>query len=106
MLAFDGGNLVDVAGPLQAFDTANHLRPSAAPGYRLLTVSEHGGAVTTSPGLSLLTEPLSALSGKTIDTLIVPGGLPPEGPVHLGGLINWLRRYAARSRRLCSVCTG
>lgn len=106
MLAFEGGNLVDVAGPLQAFDTANHLRPPGTTGYRLLTVSEHGGAITTSPGLPLLTEPLSTLSGKSIDTLIVPGGLPPEGPVHLGGLVAWLRRNAQRPRRLCSVCTG
>jgi transcriptional regulator GlxA family with amidase domain len=106
MLAFEGGNLVDVAGPLQAFDTANHLRSPGLPGYRLVTVSERGGQVTTSPGLSLLTEPLTVLAGKTIDTLIVPGGLPPEGPVHLAGLIAWLRRNAERPRRLCSVCTG
>lgn len=106
MLAFDGGNLVDVAGPLQAFDSANHLRPPGTPGYRLLTVSEHGGAIISSPGLPLLTEPLGILAGKSIDTLIVPGGLPPEGPAHLGGLIAWLRRNAERPRRLCSVCTG
>jgi transcriptional regulator GlxA family with amidase domain len=106
MLAFDGGNLVDVAGPLQAFDTANDLRPPGSPGYRLLTVSAQGGPVTTSPGLPVVTEPLGALAGRTIDTLIVPGGLPPEGPVHLGGLIAWLRRNAERPRRLCSVCTG
>ena len=99
MLAFEGGNLVDVAGPLQAFDSANHLRPPGAPGYRLLTVSEHGGAVTTSPGLPLLTEPLSILAGRSIDTLIVPGGLPPEGPTHLGGLIAAGPRLAQNALR-------
>lgn len=106
MLAFDGGNLIDVAGPLQAFNTASWVRPPGAPGYQLLTVSEHGGPVVTAPGLTLVTEPLSALAGKTIDTLIVPGGLPPEGTIHLSGLIAWLRRNAERPRRLCSVCTG
>jgi len=106
MFAFDGGNLIDVAGPLQAFNTAAWVRPPGTPGYQLLTVSERGGPVVTAPGLALLTEPLSALTGKAIDTLIVPGGLPPEGPVHLGGLVAWLRRNATRPRRLCSVCTG
>jgi transcriptional regulator GlxA family with amidase domain len=106
MLAFAGGNLIDVAGPLQAFSSANELRTKGAPGYRLLTVSEHGGPVITAPGLPLHTEPLSALGGRAIDTLIVPGGLPKQGPVGLEGLIGWIGRNAHRPRRLCSVCTG
>ena len=106
MLAFPGGNLIDVAGPLQAFASANLLRPAGTPGYRLLTVSERGGTVATAPGLPLLTEPLSSLAGKPIDTLIVPGGLPSEGPVGLEGLVAWIGRNAHRPRRICSVCTG
>ena len=106
MLAFPGGNLIDVAGPLQAFASANLLRPAGTAAYRLLTVSEHGGAIATAPGLPLLTEPLGALTGKRIDTLIVPGGLPPDGPVGLEALIAWIGRNAHRPRRICSVCTG
>ena len=106
MLAFAGGNLIDVAGPLQAFSSANELKAKGTPGYRLMTVSENGGAVATSPGLMLHTEPLSALAGRSIDTLIVPGGLPKQGPVGLDGLIAWISRNARRPRRLCSVCTG
>ena len=106
MLAFDGGNLIDIAGPLQAFASANLLRPAGTPAYRLVTVSEHGGRITTAPGLPLVTEPLASLDTEQIDTLIVPGGLPPEGPVGLDGLIGWLARNCARARRLCAVCTG
>jgi len=106
MLAFDGGNLIDIAGPLQAFASANLLRPAGTPAYRLVTISEHGGSIVTAPGLPLLTAPLRSLDGASIDTLIVPGGLPPEGPVGLDGLIGWLARNHARARRLCSVCTG
>jgi len=106
MLAFDGGNLIDVAGPLQAFSTANWVRSKGTPAYRLMTVSEHGGTIRTSPGLQLVTEPLSAVSGKAIDTLIVPGGMPVEGPIGLSGLTAWIGRNAHRPRRLCSVCTG
>lgn len=106
MFAFEGGNLIDIAGPLQAFETADRMRPGGTAGYRLMTVSEQGGPVTTAPGLAVVTEPLAALAGKSIDTLIVPGGLPVEGPVHLDTLIGWLRRNAQRARRLCAVCTG
>lgn len=106
MLAFNGGNLIDIAGPLQAFASANLLRPAGTPPYRLVTVSEQGGSIVTAPGLPLVTEPLSALDSETIDTLIVPGGLPPEGPIGLDGLIAWLAANYGRARRLCSVCTG
>src|SRR4051794_3700500 len=102
MLAFDGGNLIDIAGPLQAFSSANLLRPAGTPAYRLVTVSEHGGTIITAPGLPLVTEPLNSLDTAPIDTLIVPGGLPPEGPVGLDGLITWLAYNHARARRLCS----
>ncbi|MEO8757878.1 MAG: GlxA family transcriptional regulator [Devosia sp.] len=106
MVIFDGCNLIDVAGPLQAFASANFLRPEGTPPYRLITISEHGGSIVTAPGLPLITEPLSALDAQSIDTLIVAGGLPPEGPTGLDGLISWLSNNVHRTRRLCSVCTG
>ncbi len=104
MAAFPGGNLIDIAGPLQAFETASEISGGAA--YRLLTVSESGGPIVTSPGLTITTLPLAALGGETIDTLIVPGGLPRSGVFDLDLLIAWLAKNAARPRRLCSVCTG
>ena len=106
MLTFPGANLIDIAGPLQAFATATNHRAKGAAGYRLMTVSEHGGQVVTAPGLSLSTEPLTALAGRSIDTLIVPGGLAKQDPFGLDGLIAWIGRNAHRPRRLCSVCTG
>lgn len=106
MLAFPGANLIDIAGPLQAFATASNHRMKGAAAYRLMTVSEHGGQVITAPGLALHTEPLSALAGRAIDTLIVPGGLPKQDPFGLDNLVAWIGRNAHRPRRLCSVCTG
>lgn len=50
MVAFPGGNLIDIAGPLQAFASAAELAPEGTATYRLLTVSEAGGPVTTAPG--------------------------------------------------------
>ena len=101
VLAFPGVNLIDLTGPLQVFDTADPTGQT----YRLVTVSEAGASVRTSPGLEVVTEPLDSLAGLTIDTLIVPGGLP-KAPFGHDGLIAWLAKHGAGARRLCSISTG
>lgn len=108
MIAFAGANLIDIAGPLQAFETAAGLSKGAAvkPGYRLLVVSEYGGLVRTSPGVVMETCALKDLHADEIDTLIVPGGLPYEGAFGLDSLVAWLTENGPAVRRLCSVCTG
>jgi transcriptional regulator GlxA family with amidase domain len=106
VVAFRGANLIDIAGPMQAFADANELSGSAPRPYRLMTVSEIGGPITTSPGVVLETAPLSALDSESIDTLIVPGGLARSGVFGLDRLVEWLRHNGHRPRRLCSVCTG
>ena len=42
-LVFPGFNILDLSGPLAAFDTAS--RDCVPPPYRLRVISEHGGAV-------------------------------------------------------------
>ena len=76
LVAFDRVQLLDVAGPLQAFATADELdgfHRSSAP-YRLTVVSSRGGEVTTSSGLRFIAEPFEAVRRQPIDTLIVAGG--------------------------------
>lgn len=108
VIAYAGGNLIDIAGPLQAFATANEIagEMTGATSYQLVTVSEMGGPITTAPGLTLATEPLACLDERQIDTLIVPGGLPRSEDFGLATLTAWLRENADRPRRICSVCTG
>ncbi len=106
MVAFAGGNLIDIAGPMQAFASADELSRPDRRRYRLLTVSEFGGPIETSPGIVIDTLPLATLDGETIDTLIVPGGLARSGIFGLDILVNWLAANGKRPRRLCSVCTG
>lgn len=107
MLAFANGNLIDIAGPLQAFDTARRLHGDGGDvPYRLVTASEHGGPVVTAPGVSIATEALASLDADAIDTLIVPGGLPYDGVFGLDLLVAWLAENGPKVRRLCSVCTG
>ena len=106
MIAFAGGNLIDIAGPLQAFETACRMHGGSGEPYRLVTASEQGGPVKTAPGVVIETVPLAALDVGNIDTLIVPGGLPHQSTFGLDTLVHWLAEQGPQVRRLCSVCTG
>ena len=117
MLSYDGVNLIDLGGPMQAFEAANRLlcaeagrtqRPSApgAAPYELILASAKGGAVTTGPGIAVLTRPVRELEALRIDTLIAPGGSPKGEPVTPPELVAYIARQAPRIRRICSVCTG
>jgi transcriptional regulator GlxA family with amidase domain len=71
-------------------------------GYEVILLSEHGGAVTCSAGVQVLTEPLLP---DGIDTLLVAGQTHP-GKVALPGLLDMLRRSSAAARRVAGICTG
>jgi len=75
LVAFEGAQLLDVAGPLQAFATASELLGEVGlpPAYGLTVASRVGGPVATSSGLVLATVPLSAAS-RDVDTFLVAGG--------------------------------
>lgn len=81
------------------FEYANLM--SGKPVYELKVISEHGGAVMSSQGFSVNTEPLG---DEGYDTLIVTGDnecrLPPES------LLDYVRNAPDHSRRVTSVCTG
>ncbi len=99
--------LLDVAGPLQVFATANDLaaqRRSPAP-YALDVVAREAPSVTTSAGLGLLVAPLPPAQGA-VDTLIVAGGFGVNAACDDEALLGWLRERAAQTRRLASVCSG
>jgi transcriptional regulator GlxA family with amidase domain len=108
VVAFDRAQLLDVAGPLQAFATAAELdgfHRSPAP-YRLTVVSSRGGEVTTSSGLRFIAEPFEAVRRQPIDTLIVAGGYEINQALSDRTFMRFFTACARRSRRICSVCTG
>ena len=73
LLAFSQVQLLDVTGPLQVFATANDIVGPAGPAYVLHVVSQAGGAVASSSGGELMTEPLPQ-NVADADTLLVAGG--------------------------------
>lgn len=106
--AFEGVNLLDLSGPMQAFAACGPV-PSPVggeEGYVVAAVSVEGGMVTTSTGLAIYTLPLADIDPGAIDTLIVPGGSPDGVPAQPPELVAWVKRVAPQVRRICSVCSG
>jgi transcriptional regulator GlxA family with amidase domain len=101
---FEGVELLDIAGPTSVFSTASSIL-GGGKGYEVRLVAERAGPVVTSSGVTLIAQhALSSLRGA-IDTLIVPGGL--RGAIEgAAPLVPIVRRLAARTRRLASVCSG
>lgn len=106
VLVFDEVNIVDVAGPVQAFDDA---RIKAERAYRLRYLSPGGAAVRASCGLRLAVD--GALDGHAPEAdLLVPGGRGVDLLLHNDAVLAPIRAKAkARARgagRLISVCSG
>jgi transcriptional regulator GlxA family with amidase domain len=107
LLAYDGMNLLDLAGPLQALTTANRGVGAGEPArYETIVASGAGGPVVTSSGLPVVTIPVWALADLPIDTLIAPGGCWGEEYDVEPVLRDFIAVRAESVRRLCSVCTG
>ena len=104
ILAFPSVQLLDVAGPLQVFATANDLAPDLHP-YDPVVVAREPQGVRSSAGLALMTAALSDPATRT-DTLIVAGGYGVNAASHDAGLVDWLREKSKASRRTASVCSG
>ncbi len=103
-VVFPDALLLDLSGPLAAFElSCETAGPEDAP-YRLTVASVTGGAVRTSSGLVLMTEPLGEL--HDIDTLVVVGGTGVHAAASDPPLVEWLSAQAGSIRRMCSVCTG
>jgi len=109
VLAFEGVQLLDIAGPVQTFASANEIANEAtgARPYRVVVASRRGGVMCTSSGLPLVTEPAArALAKSRIDTLIVPGGPGVHDALKDARILDWVRRQYSSARRTASVCTG
>ena len=91
-----GFQMMSVAA-LSVFELANW--ESGEPVYDVHLLSETGGSVRTSIGVSVATEPFD---DTNFDTLIVGRGTQPPTP----GLIEFVRRAPGRCRRVAATCLG
>jgi transcriptional regulator GlxA family with amidase domain len=99
--------LLDVAGPLQVFATANDMAREAGqdPPYATHVIAPQPGPVVTSAGLSLIADKLPSARRK-LDTLLLAGGPGVHTAATDQRLLRWVAHRALQSRRTASVCTG
>jgi transcriptional regulator GlxA family with amidase domain len=103
---FDHALALNVAGPAEVFQGANRLFDPCAQLYELLYLSTRGGLVHTSSGVAIQTRSIASVDVKSLDTVIVVGGVTVVEAMRDAQLIDWIGRASNIVRRTCSVCTG
>lgn len=100
-IVFPDFQLLDVSGPIAAFEMANRLVSKA---YELTLTSQEGGSVESSSGITLLTTSFSHVS--EVDTLVAVGG---EGVIDAAasmGIQGFILELSQTASRVASVCSG
>ena len=100
VLIFPDFQLLDVAGPLAAFEIADRHVPGS---YQLTVMAAVPGAVVSSCGIKLHAEPIAFGS---LDTFMVAGGEGSRAAIRDAPLIGKVQRLSAGARRTASVCSG
>lgn len=108
LLVFPDCVLLDLAGPMEVFQTACSLaeREGRPPPYRVVTVAARRESVRTRAGLAFTPDATLADTIDPVDTLLVVGGRGVHEATRDAALLDWLRAVAARARRVGSICTG
>jgi transcriptional regulator GlxA family with amidase domain len=98
---FDNFQLLDVTGPLVAFEIAARFVPGA---YKMRLASQAGGRTLSSAGVALDTEKLGRFAN--VHTLICSGGDGTLTAMREPKLIAAIRRADSNVPRMASVCSG
>ncbi|HEX7304095.1 GlxA family transcriptional regulator [Lentzea sp.] len=102
MVGYDRTALLDLAGPVEVFQAANH----GAPRYEVTVATLGGGPFTATAGVRVEAGADLRTLDRPIDTLLVVGGWGYDDAAADPVLTTNLRRLALRSRRVAGVCTG
>lgn len=101
LVLFEDFQILDVAGPLSAFETANLLEPRS---YELRVCAAQAGLVRSSSGAVMQATPLP--KPERIDTLLVVGGAGVRQAATCARLRRIVRSTYARGSRVASICSG
>lgn len=100
-LIYPDFQLLDAAGPIAAFETAERYRPGS---YSLRVVAVQPGLVTSSSGVPL---PASSFGrAHDVDTLLVSGGEGTRAAATCLATRRFVLACARSARRVATVCSG
>lgn len=97
---FNRFQLLDMSGPVSAFEIANLLVPGS---YDVRVISEPEGLVMSSCGVAVTAVPWLPMD---YDTLVIVGGPGATDIAGCASMVNYVRRASVKVRRLASVCSG
>jgi putative intracellular protease/amidase/predicted RNA-binding Zn-ribbon protein involved in translation (DUF1610 family) len=95
ILLFDGAEIIDYAGPWEAFGEA---------GFQIFTVAEKAKPINGTFGQKI-TADYTFANSPAADVLLVPGGAVKNSTEN-AALLKWVQKNAERSKHVMSVCTG
>src|SRR6185295_4295467 len=101
-MVYDGIQMLDVTGPVDAFTSANALGAD----YRVTHASVGSGDVVAGSGARLGVDIAASRAPDRIGTLLVPGAPDWQASITNTELVDALRALAQRSQRIVSICAG
>jgi transcriptional regulator GlxA family with amidase domain len=99
-LLFEGFELLDVFGPLEAWGML-----AREGNWKIVTTAESAGAVRSAQGPQAVADHALAACPK-LDVILVPGGIGTRKEASNGALLEWLKRRSGEAEIVTSVCTG
>ncbi|MEE6163411.1 MULTISPECIES: GlxA family transcriptional regulator [unclassified Mycolicibacterium] len=102
VLLYDGVQVLDVTGPIEALSAANTVGAR----YAVTHVSLSGGEVLTASGVRLGVDASVDDAPLRIDTLMIAGAPRWQTAISDGELISAVAGLDARSHRTVSICAG
>lgn len=108
ILVDDGVLLLNVAGPTEVFNAANHeSRGRGGPLlYRVELLSPSGGLLRASSGIEIMTAPLPDPARVRYHTIAVAGGMRNDAMIRNADTLVWLRRMSEDAERVASIGGG
>ncbi|MBD3769306.1 MAG: DJ-1/PfpI family protein [Rhodobacterales bacterium] len=88
---------LDVFGPVEMWGRLED--------YRIVTVSEHGGTITSAQGIDTVTD-YSFEDAPQFDIIMIPGGMGTRTEVNNPVMLDFLRKQDEGTEYTTSVCTG
>ncbi|WP_235610659.1 GlxA family transcriptional regulator [Bordetella sp. H567] len=105
MVVFPGFQLLDVAGPSDAFGEVRVLSAGAVE-YQLMVIGSTRSAIKSSCGISIVPDRTIFDPCPYFDTVIVAGGIGVFDVLEDTTLSDWLAQQSRQCRRLASICNG
>lgn len=105
MVVFPGFQLLDIAGPKDAFAEVAVLSRGECV-YEMLTVGTTRGTVTSSSGLAIVPDCTIFDPSPDFDLVIMPGGHGIFDAYDNPALSAWLEQQYKRDRRVAAICNG